>query len=172
MLGTQATTLVGVFEDWQPAQQAVHDLRLAGFVEDKIGIMARGGEHWHEDLSDEGSLEEGALAGAFGGASVGTLWAVGIAAGLMPVLGPVIAGGTLISVLAGGVGGAVLGGLGGALIGMGLPEEDARFYEEELMSGRTLVTVRTADRQNEAAAILRRHGAYNVESCLIAAGVS
>jgi hypothetical protein len=44
---------------------------------------------------------------------------------------------------------------------MGIPEEDARYYETEFRSGRTLVTVQATGRANEALAILRRHGAYD-----------
>ena len=55
----------------------------------------------------------------------------------------------------------VVGSLLGALTEMGVPEEDARYYETEFRSGRTLVTVRATGRANEALNILRRHGAYD-----------
>ena len=47
---------------------------------------------------------------------------------------------------------------------MGVPEEEARYYDEEFQAGRTLVTVKANARYQEAAAILRRHEAYDVES--------
>jgi hypothetical protein len=47
---------------------------------------------------------------------------------------------------------------------LGIPEEEARFYEGEFHLGRTLVTVQAPGRYEEARDILRRHGAYDVES--------
>ena len=51
----------------------------------------------------------------------------------------------------------------GGLIGLGIPEDEARYYEGEFNRGRVLVTVRTSDRFNEARRILRDHGAYDIE---------
>ena len=39
-------------------------------------------------------------------------------------------------------------------ISMGMPEEHARHYEHEFSSGRTIVTVKTHDRQQDAVNIL------------------
>ena len=57
--------------------------------------------------------------------------------------------------MAGATSGAVAAGLIGALVGLGIPESDARFYEGEVKSGRTLVTVRSPTRPAEVAEILR-----------------
>jgi uncharacterized protein (TIGR02271 family) len=106
-------------------------------------------------------MAEGAAAGVATGAGIGALWALGIAAGMLPAIGPVIAGGLLASVLASAAGGAAAAGIIGALIGLGIPEEDARYYEEEFKAGRTLVTVKANGRYDEALAVIRRHGGYN-----------
>jgi hypothetical protein len=45
---------------------------------------------------------------------------------------------------------------------MGVSEDDARYYDTEFRSGRTLVTVRSMGRAEEAMGILRRFGAYDV----------
>ena len=47
-------------------------------------------------------------------------------------------------------------------IRMGVPEQDAGYYQGELDAGRTIVLVRAADLQQEALGILRQHGAYDV----------
>ena len=44
---------------------------------------------------------------------------------------------------------------------MGVPEQDADYYERELDAGRTIVLVRAGDLQQEALAILRKNGAYD-----------
>lgn len=79
----------------------------------------------------------------------------------MPVIGPVIAGGILASVLASAVGGAAIAGLVGALVGLGIPEEDAHFYQGEFEAGRTIVTVKAEGRYDDAWKILHGHDAYN-----------
>jgi hypothetical protein len=44
-------------------------------------------------------------------------------------------------------------------IRMGVPEQDAQYYQSQLDAGRTIVLVRVAGQQSEALAILSRHGA-------------
>ena len=66
--------------------------------------------------------------------------------------------------------GVATGGLVGALIGLGIPEEEAHYYHGEFQAGRTLLTVRADGRRDEAAAILRRHGAYDINSAPSLAG--
>lgn len=47
------------------------------------------------------------------------------------------------------------------LIGMGFPPNEAHFYNQEYRAGRAVVAVKTTDRQQEAADILRLGGAYD-----------
>jgi len=108
----------------------------------------------------EESKTETTAAGVVGGGVLGGI--LGAAAALLiPGLGPAIAGGILTAVLGGAAIGAVAGGLIGALTNMGVPEDEAHFYQDELRAGRTLVTVQAEDRYEEALAILRRNGAYD-----------
>jgi hypothetical protein len=50
---------------------------------------------------------------------------------------------------------------GGALVGIGVPKEEAEYYEGEFKSGRTIVTVRPEGRYDEAVEVLQRFGAYD-----------
>lgn len=157
-------TVVGVFEKREHAQSALRDLRSAGFREDQIGLVTRHEDTHHDERvrEERGSkAPEGAGVGALAGAGLGGLWAVGIAAGMLPAVGPVIAGGIFASILASAAGGAAAGGLVGALIGLGIPEEEAEYYRGEFEAGRTIVTVKDAARSDEAWSILSRHGAYD-----------
>jgi len=104
------------------------------------------------------------LTGVAAGAGVGALWGMGILAGILPAIGPAIAGGTLAALLSSAAAGAAAAGVTGALIGMGIPKEEAEFYESELKSGRTIVTVNADGRRNEAQAILQRFGGYDISS--------
>src|SRR5947209_19197219 len=44
-----------------------------------------------------------------------------------------------------------------SLAGLGLPQNEASFYNDEFLAGRTVVTVNTNDRQQEAYDILMRN---------------
>ncbi len=170
--------VLGVFNDPADAQRAVADLKAAGFNDDQIGVALRDSRTGvsststpgQEDIGGEMSSRTatGAAAGAATGAGLGGLWALGIAAGVLPAIGPVIAGGVLASILASAAAGAVAGGLFGALVGLGIPEEEAQYYDEQFRSGRTIVTVRSSNRSSEAASILRRNGAYDASSQAVA----
>ena len=162
---TNHATVVGVFNDIRMAQAAVEELRRVGFREDQIGVMTRGvhGETTTTGTAATGShWEEGAAVGAAAGAGIGALWAVGMATiALPPILPAVLVSSWLVSVLASAVSGAVIAGIAGALIGLGIPEDEATYYEGEFHSGRTLVTVQAPGRYEEVRDILRRFGAYD-----------
>lgn len=86
---------------------------------------------------------EGAAAGAVAGGVIGGT--IGLLAGLgalaIPGLGPFVAAGPILAALGGsGVGGGV-GLLIGALTGLGIPEYEAKKYEDQLKAGRVLVSI-------------------------------
>ncbi len=51
-----------------------------------------------------------------------------------------------------------------ALVKMGIPEEDADYYQNEFKAGRTIVVVGPTDRYEQAKGILRENGAYDVNT--------
>ena len=65
---------------------------------------------------------------------------------MIPVVGPVLAIGTLGAALADAADGAAPAGLASTLVGWGVPDEDAKFYEGEVRAGRYLVTAECGDR--------------------------
>ena len=62
---------------------------------------------------------------------MGALWGLGILAGIVPAIGPAIAGGTLAAILSSAAAGAATAGVAGALIGLGIPEDEAKRGEEK-----------------------------------------
>lgn len=154
------TTTGAIFETRDAAVRAVEELQRANFSNSEIGIVGRDAETGkvHKEAADETEAEEGGVAGAAIGAGVGALVGLGVLSGAIPVIGPAIAAGTLGVILSNAGAGAAVAGLTGAMIGMGIPENDAREYETELKSGRTLVTVTSDDRQAEARRILTACG--------------
>jgi uncharacterized protein (TIGR02271 family) len=162
------STAVGVFEDRTHADRAVAELRQAGFREDQIGVAMRhnAGDFELNMDTDEGNSEVGAGAatGALTGLGLGALAGLGVLAGVIPVIGPAIAGGTLGVILSNAAAGAGIAGLVGALIGLGIPEEEASYYQGEFEAGKVVVTVQAADRVREAEEILSRNYAYNIHT--------
>ncbi len=146
----QATALIGVFADHRQADRFVDALKRVGFTDRQIGVMTRGPD------KEGTAAEDTAVAGALTGGTLGALTGIVLTAGLIPGIGPVLAGGGLLVGLLGGVAaGATAGGVIGALVGLGIPEEHARHYEGQLKAGRTLVVVQGGERFGEALAILR-----------------
>jgi hypothetical protein len=168
----QHTTAIGVFTERAQADRALEALHNAGFTDDMIGFIQRDLRNADTRRAATDATEMPATAddkagaaatGAVGGGILGGL--LGAAAALViPGIGPAIAGGILITTLGGAAIGAVAGGLIGALTNMGIPEDEARYYQQELKAGRTLVTVNAGDRYNEAVTILRGQGAYDVHA--------
>jgi len=157
---------IGTFAFRDKADAAVSALKRAGFSYTDIGVIAKRNAEWDDVVGTdaattnaEESSATGAIAGASAGAGLGGLWALGIAAGLLPAVGPVVAGGILGSVLASAAAGAAAGGIGGALIGLGLSEDEASHYHDQVAAGRIVVTVRAGDRYEEAVSILLENGA-------------
>ena len=73
---------------------------------------------------------------------------MGIGTLAIPGVGPFIAAGPLMAALGGAAIGATVGGITGALIGLGIPEYEAKRYEGKIRDGRILVSVSAADAQS------------------------
>ena len=152
------TTVVGVFNDRRHADEAINHLRRAGFNDDQIGFI-RPNPEGQVAGKLETDVEEGAGIGAAVGAAAGGLAGLGVALGLLTPLGPAIAGGAIIAWLASVGVGAASGAVVGSMVGLGFSEEEARWYESEVLAGKILVTVHEADeRSDDARSILRNHG--------------
>jgi outer membrane lipoprotein SlyB len=71
-----------------------------------------------------------------------------------------------MAALSGAAAGAAVGGVAGALIGMGIPEIEAKKYEGKLRGGNILIAahVDDADEEKRAKEIFRREGAHDISS--------
>ncbi|MBV9119387.1 MAG: YsnF/AvaK domain-containing protein [Chloroflexi bacterium] len=149
------STVVGVFDNRGESQQCVDELHRAGFSDDQIGWTTRGEQGGGTMEGTANHAGEGAGAGLLTGAGIGAA-AGAVLTGLIPGIGPFLAGGILAGVLGGAAAGAAAGGLIGALTGMGVPKEEAEYYNREFEAGHTVVTVRADSRYAEAQAIMDR----------------
>ncbi len=149
-----STIVGGVFARFQEARKAVRELRAAGFADDQIGLVTRGSDGTLDRPSDAAGKkgEEGTGVGIASGAASGTGLGLAVIAGLLSPFGPVVAGGALIGILSAG------GDTAGGLVGLGLAQEEADYFEQELQSGKTLVTVSAPEDMEEAIDILQRTG--------------
>jgi len=155
--------VVGVFETKERAEQVMNDLKAAGFEADKIGMIHRDaeGKVVRDGAADDTHAGEGAAIGAAAGAGALALGSLAVSFGVIPVIGPILAVGPLAAALISAAGGAAAGGIAGALIGWGIPEEDADFYEKEVQAGRYMVTVEANGRMLEAREIMYRRGGFD-----------
>ncbi len=151
----QMATVAGLFPDRGSAENAIRALRDAGFAQDQIGVVMR-----DQPQADEAGSEAvintttGAVAGGVAGGTLGAILAA-TGALVVPGIGPFISGGILATALVGGAAGWLVGGL----VGLGIPQEEAEYYQGQVEQGRVLVTVNAAGREDEAHMILRRSGA-------------
>jgi hypothetical protein len=162
MAMTQRSTVVGVFPDRAHAEQAITELHNLGFRDEQIGYVVLGEKDTGGALAGK-KPGEGAALGATGGGVAGALLGAG-ASLLIPGIGPAIAGGILAATLGGLVAGAVLGGIAGALVKLGVPEEEARYYESEFKAGHPIVTVEAAGQQQAVLDVFRHCGAHDASS--------
>jgi len=153
---------VGIFSSHEQAERALSALEQAGFGPEQTGYLTPQGRGQGQDLSGEitsGHPEPAATGlGAIEGGTIGGLLGAGTAL-LIPGLGPALAGGILVATIWGAAIGTVAGGLIAAFISMGVPEEEARHYQEAMSRGKTLVVVKAGSRQEVARQILAQAGA-------------
>ncbi|MGA8621103.1 MAG: DUF3341 domain-containing protein [Candidatus Sulfotelmatobacter sp.] len=166
---TKNKSVFGIYPSRSAVESAVNTFKDAGFSNADISVLLPD-DPGSEELVTENATKapEGAAVGAGSGAAVGGAlgWLVGVGALAIPGIGPVIAAGPLVAVLAGiGIGGA-LGGFAGSLVGLGMSEYEAKHYEGRLLKGGILVAVHceTTEQINRAKGNMETTGAEDVAS--------
>ena len=159
----------GIYANRTSVERGVDRLKAEGFFNSDISVLIPeigGSEKFAHEKSTK--APEGATAGAGTGIVIGGAlgWLVGIGAIAIPGVGPFIAAGPIVALLAGAGTGAALGGLTGGLIGMGVPEYVAIRYEGFIKEGGILLSVHTAnaDLIKKAKTILKETGAEDISS--------
>lgn len=162
---------VGVFATRHETEQALTELRNAGFHMDNASVIARdadrqddiAGVDVKENVGNQADLgaTKGALSGGTAGGLTGLLVGLGLVA--IPGLGPIMLAGAgataLATTLAGTAIGAAAGGLIGALVGLGIPEEQARSYSDRIARGEYVVLLKGTEAElDRAESILRSRG--------------
>ena len=161
------TAVFGIYPTYESVERAVDALRAAGFRGTDISVLFPENVGTKDFAHEKGTkAPEGATTGASAGAVVGgTLgWLTGIGALAIPGLGPFIAAGPIMAALAGAAVGAAAGGITGALVGLGIPEYEAKQYEGKIRKGNMLISVHTEDGKevDKAKDIFKREGATDI----------
>ena len=162
--------IIGLFDDRREAESAVQQLVNSGVGRDDISIVSRDDNEGTRDLKSDDDTS-GAAKGAGIGAALGGVGGLlaGLAGLAIPGIGPILAAGPIAAALGGALGGAGLGAAAGGLIGaltdIGVPEHEARHYEEAVRQGSTLLTVRADDDADaeRVATIMENCGAIDIE---------
>jgi hypothetical protein len=163
------TAVFGIYQTRAAAEECVDALRHAGFRSADISALFPDNAGT-KDLACEKNTKapEGAAAGATSGAVLGGVfgWLVGIGALAIPGIGPFIAAGPIVTVLAGAGAAGMAGGIIGALVGFGIPEYEAKRYEGRVKHGCILLSVHCDDNHwiRRAEEVLRRTGAEDVSA--------
>lgn len=126
----------------------MRNLEAAGFTPNDISVLMADKQGTRDfALEHNTKTPEGAVAGVGSGAVLGGAlgWLAGIGALAIPGLGPFIAAGPILAALSGAALGGTLGGIAGALVGMGMPEFEAKQFEGKVRSGSYLISIHSED---------------------------
>lgn len=159
----------GIYDSRAALEAGVQRLKGAGFFNTDISVLMAdesGSQKFAHDNSTK--APEGATTGAGAGLVIGgTLgWLVGIGTLAISGVGPLIAAGPIVALLAGAGTGAAVGGIAGGLIGVGIPEYEAKRYAGYVNDGGILLSVHTqnSDQIDSAKMILEETGARDISS--------
>jgi hypothetical protein len=163
----------GLFASYQEFSNLIDALNMRGYQEEDISVLMSENTRNqlfapHEETKAPEGATVGSLSGGILGAIVGGLTLVGNI--ILPGSGLLVAG-PLVGALTIGAVGAAAGGLIGALVGAGIPEHEAKFFEDALKeSGQILVVAHIPkEKIKEVKAVFERHHAerLKIHTCSI-----
>lgn len=169
MFNHKSKSVFGIFKGRLAAEQAVDRLKLEGFSSSDVSVLIPNANSTREFAHEKNTkAPEGAATGAGTGAVIGGAlgWLAGIGVLAIPAVGPLIAAGPIVALLAGAGAGGAIGGITGALVGMGIPEYEARRYEGHVKKGGILLSVHVDDHAlaEKAKKILKELNAEDISS--------
>ena len=159
----------GIYTNRRDVELAVDKLHRENFAKAAISVFLPHKDdlgklvHMSDTKAVEGA-EMGMAAGAIIGSVLGCLAGVGLLA--IPGVGAVIVAGPLATMLIATGAAAGIGGLWGGLIGLGIPEKEAKHFQTRLHKGDILLSVHSADADKimRAKEIMIHTGAEDVYS--------
>ncbi|MEA5507348.1 hypothetical protein VB735_30505 [Halotia wernerae UHCC 0503] len=165
MTFVQYKRAVGVIPNRTDVELALRELKKNGFPLDKISVIARQGSEEIKDIDGtplyhhvNNKAKKGLATGAIAGGTLGGFFGLLLGLGTMtivPGIGHVLFVGTvahtIVTTIAGGTLGTAAGGLVGGLIGLGIPEEQAKTYHQQVVNGYYLLIIEGTEPEIEYA---------------------
>lgn len=154
------------FKTNSAAEETLRQLEAEGFSDADLSVVmtdhTRGNSF---NIDEHTKAAEGVAYGGFAGGLIGAI-AVGLTSvGAIATGGPgLLVSGPLIAALAGGGAGAATGGLLGGLIGLGIPEHEAKVHHNLVKDGAVLIAVTTddKDKRKRARTIFEQQDAHHI----------
>ena len=149
------------------AESMLNQLRQAGFSGDAVSVLFSDTSGSHDFVHEQNTkAPEGVAAGGVAGMGAGAIlgWLAGIGTLPIPGIGPFIAAGPIMAALGGAAIGSAAGGIIGALVGVGIPEYEAKRYEGKVRAGSVLISVHAEDSReiDRALNLFDRAGAEDI----------
>lgn len=158
----------GLFKSYSDFHELAEALQTRGYGRNDLSVLMSNNTHdlyfaaKENNKAPEG-VTLGGITGGLLGALIGGFTLIGNI--ISPGIG-LVAAGPIVGILTGGAVGAGAGGVIGALIGAGIPEHEARFFEDALKEeGKILLVAHVP--QNEAKEIKAVFERYNAEQVKI-----
>ncbi|MFZ6719097.1 hypothetical protein [Undibacterium sp. Ji49W] len=151
------------------AETIVDRLKVSGFSSADISVLLPDQTGTRDFAHEQNTkLPEGAATGGVAGMGVGAIlgWLTGIGTLAIPGVGPFIAAGPIMAALSGAALVGAAGGIIGGLVGMGIPEYEAKLYDGKIRGGNVLISVHTdnSDQAEIAKDIYKKAGAEDINS--------
>ncbi|WJH32414.1 general stress protein [Paenibacillus sp. CC-CFT747] len=153
-------TTAGVYLEEEAAVNAIEELKKAGYGEESITVVTKDKRALEELEETTGAqtpdgLSGGSVTGGVIGGAAGLF--VSLSSLAVPGVGPLLVAGALAATAAGAAIGASAGGYTGTLTELGLNEDEAKRYDDDLRDGKVLVLVHAEEgEESEAARVLHR----------------
>ena len=140
-----ASLITGLFETEAAAEEAAAHLKEIGYTQNEISVIMKDRSAAQDFANEAGThTMEGVGTGAAIGGAIGAVLAGLLAVGTIAIPGVgLLAAGPLAAMLAGAGAGGIAGSLLGWLVGAGIPEDMAPYYERGLSAGGVVVVVAT-----------------------------
>lgn len=148
-----AKNVTAIYKDRKAAAVAVNQLLADGFSRDDVSVLMSDATRGREfAVESHSKAPEGAAVGAATGGVLGAVAAGLVAIGVIAAPGiGLVAAGPIVAALAGAGAGGAVGSLAGSLVGMGLPEHEAKLLADEIKEGSFLIGVHAHDDRADAA---------------------
>lgn len=159
--------VIGVFDDYESAGEAIEGLKAAGFESERLSIVG-------QDLDDMRSVTSHVVETdkpdsvvtnmTIGGAVGGLL--IGLASVMIPGVGALWVAGPIMAAVSGAAAGTYIGFLAGVLSHFDVPQYQAKLYETHLTAGKVLLAVHSEipEERFKAEQVMDQHGAIEVDT--------